>query len=392
MSQRPRILWIGEGNGPPANVQQAVAGHWDFACASKAAPLAEQLQDVSVAMIRLNGSAGNPQKLQDLLEELSGSEAVVLVLLPEHARLAHRMISQRHGQFLCVSESAPPTDLAARLSAAKELQPALHSLRQELATVRDQRQSTEHALEEIDEQLRLAARLQRDFLPRRLPEVGSARFGVLYRPLSWVSGDIYDVARLDETHVCMYIADAVGHGMPAALLTMFIKKALQTKRISGQSYEIVPPDDSLGQLNADICDQNLSASQFCTAVYGVLDVSTLELTYARAGHPEPILVRGDGRIEFLNVRGALLGVFDDQTFPSQRVQLQQGDRIVFYTDGLEEALRPPDVPRETPLSEIIRPWLSIPRDELLLAINARVERHNEQGCVDDDVTVVVMDV
>ena len=82
-------------------------------------------------------------------------------------------------------------------------------------------------------------------MSRRLPEVGPIRFGALYRPATWVSGDIYDVVRLDETHVGFYVADAVGHGMPAALLTMFIKKALLTKRILGHTYEILPPHVSL---------------------------------------------------------------------------------------------------------------------------------------------------
>ena len=392
MAQRPRILWIGEGNAPPVNVQQAIAGQWDISCASAGQTLSSQLQDVSVAMVRLNGSTNNPARLQQLLDDLAGTDAVVLVLLPEGALAARSIIGKRTGQFQCVSPDAPPQELAGRLSAANQLQPALHSLRQELACVQDQRENTEHILEEIDEQLRLAARLQRDFLPRRLPEVGPLHFAVLYRPLSWVSGDMYDVARLDETNVSFYIADVVGHGMPAALLTMFIKKALQTKRILGNQYQIIPPDVSLGMLNADICEQNLSSSQFCTAVYGVLDSKTLTLSYSRAGHPEPILVRADGRVESLTVSGSLLGIFPEGAFPAQQVQLEHGDRMILYTDGLEDAVRPAGTPRDVPLVDIIRPWLTVPREELMLNINDLVERQAEQSLVEDDVTLVVMDV
>ena len=166
------------------------------------------------------------------------------------------------------------------------------------------RLETEAALREAEaiqqhfgEQIQLAARLQQGFLPRRLPEVGLARFGVLFRPAGWLSGDFYDITRLDETHVGFYVVDAVGHGLPAALLTMFIKRALKTKRIAGSTYQIVPPHVALAELNVDICDQDLASCSFCTAVYCMLDVANHTLTYARAGHPAPVLLRADGRIE-----------------------------------------------------------------------------------------------
>ncbi|HAU37257.1 MAG TPA: hypothetical protein DCX07_06020, partial [Phycisphaerales bacterium] len=110
---------------------------------------------------------------------------------------------------------ADARELAARLDAAAALQPTIVRLRDELAAARQASDKAERTFVELGEEMRLAARLQRDFLPRRLPEVGPARFGVLYRPATWVSGDIYDILRLDETHVGFYVADAVGHGMPA---------------------------------------------------------------------------------------------------------------------------------------------------------------------------------
>ena len=393
MSQLPKILWIGDGyGGPPPNVRQAMDGHWEFVHASPAKPLAEQLKHVSLAMLRLNDSAGNAAKLHPLLDEIAASDAVALVILPEHARVVRRAVTDRHGQFLCVNETAPAKDVAATIAAATELQPALRSLRSELAGVRRQRLNTEHVLEEIDEQLRLAARIQRDFLPRQLPEVGPARFGVLYRPVSWVSGDIYDIARLDETNLYFYVADAVGHGMPAALLTMFIDRSLESKRINGQRYEIIPPGQSLAQLNADMCEQNLSASQFCTAVYGVLDTSTLQLTYARAGHPPPIIRRASGKLEQMDVPGTLLGVFPGVEFAEATVQLEHGDRVLLYTDGAEEALRPATAAPGLPFVDVIRPWIGLGSIDLLRTVHDRLDRQNAQGLVDDDVTLVLLDI
>jgi len=393
MPQLPKILWIGEGfGGPPPNVRQAVDGHWEFVHASGARPLAEQLKNVAVAMLRLNDSAGNVQKLQPLLDDIARTDAVALVILPEHARVVRRMITDRRGPFLCISETATAKELAARIEAAVELQPALRSLRDELAAVRSQRLTTEHVLEEVDEQLKLAARIQRDFLPRQLPEVGPVRFGVLYRPFSWVSGDIYDIARLDETRLYFYVADAVGHGMPAALLTMFIDRSLQSKRITGRNYEIIPPGESLAMLNTEMSNQNLSSSQFCTAVYGVLDTETLRLTYARAGHPPPILRRADGRIEQLDTPGTLLGVFPGVEFTEATVQLERGDRVLLFTDGAEEALRPPTASHDMIFLDVVRPWIGLECVELLKTVTDRLERQHAHGLVDDDVTVIVLDV
>ena len=220
--------------------------------------------------------------------------------------------------------------------------------------------------------------------------MGPIRFAVLYQPATWVSGDIYDITRLDEKHLGFYVADAVGHGMPAALLTMFIKKALQMKRILGNSYQIVPPAVSLAELNADICQQNLSSCQFCTAVYLTLDVSTMMLEFCRAGHPEPVLIRGR-HIERLGAPGSLLGIFPDEQFESRQIKLQAGDRLLLYTDGAEEIFckTPQKGPR--PLQDGLRQYLGLTREEMLLQMTADIDAASSAGPA-DDITVLVMDI
>jgi sigma-B regulation protein RsbU (phosphoserine phosphatase) len=246
----------------------------------------------------------------------------------------------------------------------------------------------------VSHELRLAARLQQDFLPRRLPEIGQARFGALFRPAFWVSGDIYDIMRLDETHVGFYVIDAVGHGLAAALLTMFIRRALQTKRITGSEYHIFQPNQTLAELNVDICSEELSNAQFCTGVYCVLDVETMELTYARAGHPEPGLIRADGTIEALPADGPLLGVFPDGEFEARTVQLAPGDRVVLYTDGAEDALKQPsqDLGHGKTFARIAEDYRQTPRTEMLMQMTASLDIKYGLTDPEDDVTVVVMDL
>ena len=87
------------------------------------------------------------------------------------------------------------------------------------------------------------------FLPKVDEAIGGVRFATVYKPASWVSGDIYDVFRVDERHVGFYVADAVGHGMAASLLTLFIKRCLTPKRIEADGYTVLCPSEAIAVLN-----------------------------------------------------------------------------------------------------------------------------------------------
>ncbi len=189
-----------------------------------------------------------------------------------------------------------------------------------------------------------------------------------------------------------YVADVVGHGMPAALLTMFIKKALQIKRIVGHTYEIVPPHITLKELNIDICEQNLPNCQFCTAVYCVLDTENLVVTYARAGHPEPIVIHPDGTTERLWLKGSLLGIFPHEDYHSAQFQLQSGDRLLLYTDGAEEALRTDSTGEILTIEEGLGRLASFSREEMLLQLTASADSRQSSARSDDDITVLVLDI
>lgn len=390
MAEATNILWLSDEPAPP-NVRQAAEGRWRLRQYQSREPLVAQLQHTNLALVYLNGQANDPREIAHLVDAVDRADAVAVVLLPADARVAWRILSHHEGKFLCVQADIAPGELATRLDAAASLQPAIHKLQEELVVARSMRTWQGGAVEELDEEMRLAARLQRDFLPRRLPEVGPVRFAALYRPLGWVSGDIYDVARLDENHVGFYVADAVGHGLPAALLTMFIKRGLQTKRIEGNTYQIIPPHTALAQLNADLCEQNLSSCQFCTAAYCVLDTTSLTLSFARAGHPEPVVVHADGSAETLSSQGVLLGVFPEAEFLPATAQLAPGDRVILYSDGAEESLGGARRSRDKLIEVLATQWRR-PRQEMLLCLTGMIDdrrQHNEGA---DDITIIVMDV
>jgi sigma-B regulation protein RsbU (phosphoserine phosphatase) len=190
-------------------------------------------------------------------------------------------------------------------------------------------------VDSLTEQLRLAGLVQQDFLPSHLPNCEEVQWAATLLPAEWVSGDIYDVTRIDEQHIGFYVADAVGHSMPAALLTIFIKQALVMRETTGRNYRIFSPTEVMTNLNLRMASQRLSGYQFATCCYGLLNTKTRQLTFARAGHPYPILLRPGEPPQQLQTRGALLGIFENADFIQQTIPLEAGDRVLLYTDGIE---------------------------------------------------------
>lgn len=216
-----------------------------------------------------------------------------------------------------------------------QMQEELTQLRGELALRRKRDETLRYYMMQFDEEQRLAAKLQRDFLPKAFPQLGNVRFESLFRPASYVSGDFYDVMRLDEDHVGFFIADAVGHGMPAALLSMYVKRALVTKEITPEGYRLLDPGVAMARLNDSLIEQELSQATFATALYGYINVKTLACTFARGGHPSPFLISADGKSKSLEAEGSLLGIFPGEEFTTCQTTLAPGDKLFIFTDGIE---------------------------------------------------------
>jgi sigma-B regulation protein RsbU (phosphoserine phosphatase) len=274
----------------------------------------------------------------------------------------------------------------------EDVQREMDALRMELNLLRRRDETLNFYMHRLDEELRLAARLQQDFLPKMLPQLGRVHFHTLFRPAGYVSGDLYDVMRLDERRIGFYIADAVGHGMPAALLTMFIKHALVTKEILADQYRLLSPGEALSRLNQSLIEQNLSQAAFATALYGTIDADTLEVRLSRAGHPSPLVLRADGRLDALDADGPLLGIFPDEPFAETHALLHPGDRMFLYTDGIEVAFCDDDATDVQRWRDELLSRASLPTEELLTQFADRLD--SESGSLEpkDDLTLVIVEV
>lgn len=180
--------------------------------------------------------------------------------------------------------------------------------------------------------LRAAGRLQtRLLLPHAPPDWSELRWGLHYAPLDHLGGDYYDVARPHPDHLGLLIADASGHSIAAAMVAIMSRTAF-----ADVSATTISPGEVLSEMNARL--QGLADDRFVTAFYGVLNRRTWELTYANAGHPYPLrFVARTGAVQSLSAQGFMLGIVPDERYREKTVQLEPGDRLCFFTDGLVEA-------------------------------------------------------
>ncbi len=227
-------------------------------------------------------------------------------------------------------------ELRAQVQALLRIREVHDRLAEKTAEVHRVNKRLQQANQQIDQELELARRIQVSFLPQRMPEVPPARFAVHYLLCGQVGGDFYDVFRLDENHVGFYVADAMGHGVPASLLTIFVKKGVKAKEVFGKEYRLVPPGEVLSRLNQDLIDQALSDTPFITMVYALFNHRDGTLRFSRAGHPYPLHVPREGDLQLWQTDGLLLGVFDAH-FSDNTHRLSPGDKVLLYSDGVDNA-------------------------------------------------------
>jgi phosphoserine phosphatase RsbU/P len=203
----------------------------------------------------------------------------------------------------------------------------LTTLRAEIDEGRARRHKLALERRELDE----ALRIQRKLLPTTMPQMEGWEIATSWQPASGVGGDCFDAISFGASRLGVSIADVVGKGIPAALLMSNLQAAVRAFATG-----TTQPAELCQQVNRILCG-HIAEGRFISFFYCLIDTDDSTLTFANAGHFPPILVRADGSVERLATGGAVLGVFPDGTYEQGQVALQNGDRLVLYTDGITEA-------------------------------------------------------
>ncbi len=251
--------------------------------------------------------------------------------------------------------------------------------------------------ERIQRQVRLAADVQRRMLPRSLPRMKPFDVAAHYAPSFELGGDFYDFLELGG-HLGVLIGDVVGKGVAAALLMSAVRAAIRA-----HAQDLYHIDEVLSRTNKALCADTLD-NEFATVWYGVADPVSLRLTYCGAGHDWPLLVRvpsnrpvEDKDVQRLTADGMALGIDPNQKYPKGTFQLERGDVLVTYTDGLHDAMnfegkRFGGTRLRKSLVALLAAEPQASAARIVDHIIAQVRQHTGLNRRVDDITVVVMRV
>lgn len=196
--------------------------------------------------------------------------------------------------------------------------------------------------ERIDEDLEAAAGIQQSLLPSELLDIESINIAWRFMPCQSVGGDIFNVIRLDEDHLAIYMIDVSGHGVPSAMVSVSVSQVMQPRKgylmkktiDSPPFYEILSPAEVLNALDQEYPIERFD--KFFTISYLILNTKDGTLTYSNAAHPLPVLLHKDGTLELLKEGGTIIGMDGILPFEEGKKQMNMGDRLFVYTDGIVE--------------------------------------------------------
>jgi sigma-B regulation protein RsbU (phosphoserine phosphatase) len=247
-----------------------------------------------------------------------------------------------------------------------------------------------------------AAAMQRDLLPKELPDTLSTNFAWHYEPCDELGGDILNVLPLDGRHVAMYLLDVSGHGVPAALLSVTLSQVLTTRDprssiLLTHDGDVVapgvrPPRDVAERLNRQF-PMAAQRNRYFTMAYAVLDADTGFLRYAVAGHPSPILVRKGRRPDQLTGGSYPIGIVEGAEFEECSIQLEPGDRLYFYSDGITEAANGENVMLQPEgFIQLIERTRGSSLSESLITCIEELKRWCDPATFADDISVLALEM
>lgn len=253
-------------------------------------------------------------------------------------------------------------------------------------TMRRQIEASYQALREkeaLERELEIAREVQRELLPRRIPQTEGLELDGICIPAVGVGGDYFDFLALGAERTGLVIADVSGKGIPAALLMAGLQASVRSLTLHGLS-----PKEVNQRLN-EILHASTSSSRYATLFFGLYDVGKRRLTYSNAGHFPPLLIRGD-RTWRLPANGVPVGILDGSSYLEQTEQLAPGDLLVLFTDGIVET---PNLAGEefgeTRLAGLLGRHRHRPLPEVSRIVLDELERWSEGTPRHDDVTLVL---
>jgi phosphoserine phosphatase RsbU/P len=263
----------------------------------------------------------------------------------------------------------------------------LQMLTSQVAIIIEKVQLHEQLVEQkrIQAQLEIARQVQLELLPDHDPDLTGFDISAYVFPTEEVSGDYYDWVEVFEDQIGVTVADAVGKGIPAALLMAFLRGSIRAGVQTGYASHIL-----LSKINNLLWD-SIEDNRFVTAIYGILDTTNRTFVFANAGHNPPLLIKPDGEYRFVEYGDTPLGMFYDARYHQHFIRFEKDQVLVIYTDGITEAANAngeeygPDRFAKSVLAGI-----ELPAKKLIDHIRKDVADFTERKFLDDDGTLFIV--
>ena len=237
----------------------------------------------------------------------------------------------------------------------------------------------------IQAQLEIARQVQLELLPGNDPDIDNFDISAYVFPAEEVSGDYYDWVKVFDDQIGIVVADAVGKGIPAALLMSFLRASLRSCVQIGYAPHIA--FSKVSSLLRDSIEDN----QFITAIYGILDSTNKTFVFSNAGHNPPLLMKPDGEYRYVEYGDMPLGMFDDLHYHQHFIRFEAGQVMVIYTDGITEAANPTgEEYGEDRLAKRVLEGIDLPAKQLIDHIRKGVADFTERKFLDDDGTLFIV--
>ena len=246
----------------------------------------------------------------------------------------------------------------------------------------------EVAKQKLEEEMAMARQIQARLLPGVIPDIVGVDIGAINISSKQVSGDYYDLIERPDGRLAMVIADVSGKGMPASILASNLQAALRAQCDTCSSPGLV-----LERINRQI-HASTDPQHFATLFLAVFDPLQRTLVYSSGGHNPPVLIRAQGACEMLDKGGMPLGAFDFGTYEEGEIQLEEGDLLFLYTDGLTETKGPDGEEDfgEDRLEKLLRSRLDVDVTDLIDEIKEGLREFSGRREHDDDITMIAMKV
>lgn len=237
----------------------------------------------------------------------------------------------------------------------------------------------------IEAQLEIARQVQLELLPATDPVVEGFDISAYIFPTEEVSGDYYDWVRVFDDQIGIVVADAVGKGIPAALLMAFLRASLRSSVQIGYA-----PHIAMSKVSTLLRD-SIEDNKFITAIYGLLDSTNKSFVFSNAGHNPPLLIKPDGEYRYIEYGDLPLGMFDETRYHQHFIRFEAGQVMVIYTDGITEAANPAGEEYGADrFAKRVLDGIDLPAKKLIDHIRKGVADFTERKFLDDDGTLFIV--